>query len=90
MIPTFESILWDEDDDPNGNVVHCGRHNVTKDEVAHVLENPTGTDISRSSGKPVVFGDTKTKRHLIVVYEVVDATTVYPITAYDVPRRRTI
>ena len=62
----FEAILWDLDDDPDGNVQHCA---------------------DRSSGYPVVFGDTGTGRHLMVVYESVDASTVYPITAYEVPRR---
>jgi len=83
----FHSIWWDTDDDPDGNVQHCARHGVTKDEVEEVLQNPTDTDESHSSGSPVAFGDTSTGRHLIVVYEEIDADTVYPITAYDVPRR---
>jgi uncharacterized DUF497 family protein len=83
----FLYLIWDLDDDPAGNVQHCLRHNVTKDEVREVLENPTGADDSHSSGKPVAFGDTQTGRHLIVVYEQVDADTLYPITAYDVPKR---
>ena len=58
------------------------------DEVEDVFKNPTGTDTSRSSGRPVVFGDTSKGRHLMVVYEVVDASTVYPITAYDAPKRK--
>lgn len=59
---------------------------VTKEEVEEVLANATDADISRSTGRPVVFGDTLTGRHLIVVFEVVDDDTVYPVTAYDVPR----
>ncbi len=82
-----DSILWDLDDDPAGNVQHCAAHGVTKEEVEEVLGNPTDADISRSSGRPVVFGDTSTGRHLMVVYERIDADTVYPVTAYDVPRR---
>jgi uncharacterized DUF497 family protein len=84
----FSSILWDRDDDPNGNVKHIAKHGLTKDEVEDVFQNPTGTDTSRSSGRPVIFGDTCTGRHLIVVYEEVDADTVYPITAYEVPKRK--
>jgi hypothetical protein len=53
-----------------------------------VLQNASDADVSRSSGRPVVFGDTATGRHLLVVYERVDADTVYPITAYEVPRRQ--
>jgi hypothetical protein len=84
----FNSILWDRDDDAGGNVQHIAAHNLTKEEVEHVFENPTGTDTSRSSGRPVVFGETGTGRYIMVVYEVVDASTVYPITAYEVPRRK--
>jgi hypothetical protein len=82
------SILWDPDDDPDGNVQHCAEHGVTKEEVEEVLQDPADADISRSSGRPVVFGDTSTGRHLMVVYERINAGTAYPVTAYDVPRRR--
>jgi hypothetical protein len=84
----FDSILWDLDDDPDGNVQLCAEHDVTKEEVEEVFENATDADVSRSSGRPVVFGDTSTGRHLMVVYEEIDADTVYPVTAYEVPRRR--
>ena len=83
----FTSIIWDLDDDPQGNVHHIARHGVTKEEVEEVLLHSTDMDTSRSSGRPVVFGDTSTGRHLFVVYELIDAETAYPITAYDVPRR---
>lgn len=83
----FEAILWDLDDDPDGNVQHCADHGVTKEEIEEVFENAMDVDVSRSSGRPVVFGETSTGRHLMVVYESVDANTVYPITAYEVPRR---
>ena len=83
----IDAILWDQDDDPEGNVQHCADHGVTREEVEEVLENATDIDISRSSGRPVVFGETSTGRHLMVVYESVDATTVYPVTAYEAPRR---
>src|SRR5262249_14836968 len=84
----FDSILWDLDDDPEGNVQHCAEHGVTKEEVEEVFDNATDADVSRSSGRPVVFGDTSTGRHLMVVFEEIDADTVYPVTAYDVPRRQ--
>ena len=86
----FDCILWDRDDDPFGNVEHIAQHRITKEEVEDVFQNPTGMDTSRSSGRPVVFGETGTGRYIMVAYEVVDASTVYPITAYDVqrPRRR--
>jgi uncharacterized DUF497 family protein len=83
----FEAILWDLDDDLDGNVQHCADHGVTKEEVEEVLESAMDADISRSTGRPVVFGDTSSGRHLMVVFESVDASTVYPVTAYDVSRR---
>ncbi len=83
----FLSIIWDLDDDPDGNVQHCLQHGVTKEEVLEVLQNPTDTDDSQSSGFPAAFGDSATGRHLIVVYEEIDTDTAYPITACDVPRR---
>jgi uncharacterized DUF497 family protein len=83
----FLSIWWDMDDEPDGNVQHCAEHDVTTEEVQEVLQNSIDRDDSHSSGNPVAFGDTSTGRHLMVVYEQIDADTVYPITAYDVPRR---
>jgi len=82
------AIIWDLDDDPDGNVRHCAEHGVTQEEVEEVMQNVSDIDLSRSSGRPVAFGDTRAGRHLMVVYEVIDADTVYPITAYEVPRRR--
>jgi uncharacterized DUF497 family protein len=84
----FDSIIWDLDDDPDGNVRHCAEHDVTKEEVEEVFQSATDADVSRSSGRPVVFGDTRAGRHLMVVYEEIDADTVYPVTAYEVPRRQ--
>ncbi len=84
----FDFILWDLDDDPDGNVRHCLDHDVTKEEVEDVVQDPSSrAGVSRSSGMPVIFGNTRTGRHLIVVYEKIDDATIYPITAYDVDRK---
>ena len=83
----YRVIIWDLDDDPDGNVQHCAEHGIRKEEVEEVLQHASDADVSRSSGRPVVFGDTNAGRHLMVVYETVDRDTVYPITAYEVPRR---
>jgi len=32
----FDSIIWDLDDDPDGNVQQCAEHGVTKEEVEEV------------------------------------------------------
>ena len=84
----FDSILWDLEDDPEGNVQHCAEHGVTPEEVEEVFQNATDADVSRSTSQPVVFGETSMGRHLMVVYEEIDAATVYPVTAYEVPRRQ--
>jgi len=39
--------------------------------------------ISRSTGRKIAIGVTATGRTLIVVFDEIDAHTVYPITAYD-------
>jgi hypothetical protein len=61
---------------------------VLKAALARLAEEETDADISRSSARPVLFGDTEMGRHLMVVYEEIDADTVYPVTAYEVPRRQ--
>jgi uncharacterized DUF497 family protein len=85
---SFEFIIWDLHDDPDGNVRHCDEHGVTKEEVEEIFENPIDEDTSHSSGRPVIFGDTTAGRHLMVVYEQIDPDTVYPVTAYEVLRRQ--
>lgn len=84
----FHFIIWDLDDDPDGNVEHCAEHGVTKEEVEEAIANPIDEDISRSSGRPVLFGETNGGRHLVIVYEEIDEDTIYPVTAYDAPRRQ--
>ena len=81
-------IVWDLDDDPKGNVTHCAEHGISKHEVEEIFLNATDVDISKSTGRPVIFGDTSTGRHLMVVFEEIDLETVYPITAFEVPRRQ--
>jgi uncharacterized DUF497 family protein len=83
----YDSIIWDLDDDPDGNVQHIAEHGVSKEEVEEIFESATDSDVSRSSGRPVLFGDTSTGRHLMVVFEEIDEDTVYPVTAYEVPER---
>jgi uncharacterized DUF497 family protein len=79
--------LWDLEDDPEGNVQYVRQHGISQEEVEEVLEQPIDEDRSRSTGLPVVFGVTSTGRHLMVVYEQAGSDTIYPVTAYEVPRR---
>ena len=80
----YVDIIWDLDDDPEGNVQHIAEHGVTKADVRWVLENPVREDVSRSSGRPLAFGYTPDSVFIVVIYEKVDELTVYPVTAYEV------
>lgn len=57
---------------------------MSQEEVEHVLANPIESDVSESSGRPIVFGYTAADRFLAVVYEQIDDCTVYPITAFEI------
>ena len=81
----FTSIIWDNENDPGGNVEHIAQHELTIEDVEHVLVAPTSAGVSRSTGLPVLWGYTPEGRYIIVVYEEVDDATIRVITAYDVP-----
>lgn len=74
-------FIWVPGD--GGNVEHIAQHGISQDEVEEVVQNPDRIDVSRSSGRPIAFGYTSEGRYIAVVYEEVDETTIYPITAYD-------
>ncbi len=76
-------IIWD--DLPGGNVEHVEEHDLTTDEVDYVLENYQSKGVSRSSGRPCVFGYTPDGRYLTVIYEEENDDTVIPVTAYEIP-----
>ena len=76
-------VIWDPL--PGGNVEHVEEHDLTTDDVDHVLETPEATDTSKSSGRPCVFGHVPDGRYIVVLYEEVDDDTVIPVTAYEVP-----
>ena len=81
----FIRILWDLDDDPDGNVEHIAEHDLTMEDVEHVLTHPTLEGASRATGLPVVWGYTPDDRYVIVVYEAIDKDTIRDMTAYEVP-----
>jgi hypothetical protein len=65
---------------------HCGqRSGLTIEEVEQVLHDPANWPIiSRSTGRPAVFGTTATGKDILVVYEVLETEPVIvirPITA---------
>lgn len=77
-------IIWDLPDDPDGNVQHIAEHGLVPSDVEHVIRHPRRRSRSRSSGRPIVFGETPSGEEIAVIYDEVDATTIYPITAYQV------
>ena len=79
----FLRFLWDLDDDERGNVRHIAEHGVTVEEVEEVVRSASAAQFSRSSGRPLVFGETAAGRLLVVIYEEVDEDTIYPVTAYE-------
>jgi len=81
----FLAILWDEDEEPDGNVQHIAEHGLLIEDVEFVLENPTSEGTSKSSGRPCCFGFTPDGDYVIVVYELVDEGIIYPVTAHEVP-----
>ncbi len=78
----YVDIIWNRE--PDGNLEHIAEHDLTPEDVEAVLFDPVGHDRSRSSGLPIVFGFTSDGRYIAVVYEQIDASTVYPVTAYEV------
>ncbi len=78
------SVIWDIDDDAEGNVQHIAAHDLTKEEVEEVLADPERRSTSRSSGVPLVFGTTSTGRFIAGIFQEIDCETVRPVTAYDI------
>ena len=78
----FFQILWD-DDLPNGNARHIAEHGLTTQDVEYVLENPTAEIVSKSSGRPCSIGYTTSGDFIIVIYEMIEADVIYPVTAFE-------
>ncbi len=74
-------ILWDEPDDPDGNVQHIAEHGLTIDDVEEVLSNSTSEGTSASTRGPCVWGYTLEGVYIIVVYEEIDQDTIRVVTA---------
>ena len=81
-------IIWDEPDDPDGNVQHIAEHGLTIEDVEEVLANPANEGASKSTGRPCAWGYTLESIYIIVVYEQIDRDTIRVVTAYDVPEPR--
>ena len=77
----FQWIIWDDENDPLGNVQHIAEHGLTVGEVESVLNDPVSADSSDSSGRPCVFGFTPSGEYIIVIFESIDEDSIYPVTA---------
>jgi uncharacterized DUF497 family protein len=80
----YVRIVWDEDDNPDGNVRHIAEHGLTIDDVEYVIEHSTEEGASRATGRPCCFGYTPSDDYIIVIYDQIDEDTIYPVTAYEV------
>jgi hypothetical protein len=86
----IDLILWDDEDDTQGNVQHIlGPGEVTLEEVEEVLSDHQGpVEPSSESGNPIVFGWTSKGKHIAVVFtfeDDPDLIIVRPKTAFPVP-----
>ena len=51
MVPL--RILWDLEDDPDGNVQHLADHGVSREEFEEIIFHPHAFDRSRSTGRHI-------------------------------------
>ena len=87
------TIIWDLEDDPDGNWRHIvvEGHGITAEEVEEVIQDHHAEAVlSRASQNPITFGWTSEGRYIAVVYQMVtdDPLTFRPITAFEAPPPR--
>ena len=66
------SIIWDDEDDEQGNYHHIVTegHGITQEEVDEVLRaHYSEATTSRTTGNPISFGWTTTGKYIAVVFE---------------------
>ena len=76
----YYDFLWTDD-----NIEHLAEHGITQDDFQQVVCNPSREGKSRSSGLPAAWGYTTNGRYIMAVYEELDAVTILPVTAFEVP-----
>ena len=74
-------FIWDEQ--PGGNVEYIADNNLSPEDVECAFELISGHDISRSSGRPIIYGYTPDDREIVVIYEIIADRTIYVVTAYE-------
>ncbi len=65
------------------NTEHVAEHGVTPEEFEEVACDPDFVEQSRSSTRLIAFGATSTGKYLACVYELLDESTIYPVTAFE-------
>jgi uncharacterized DUF497 family protein len=75
----FYLFWWDDE-----TVEHLAEHGVSPEQFEEIVQNPVKVEFSRSSDRPGAFGWDDEGRYLYCVYEMIDETTVLPITAFEV------
>jgi hypothetical protein len=83
----YDLIVWDDEDDPNGNHRHVvATGEVTTEEVEEILANHVGPwSLSRCSGNPIIQGVAANGRRIAVVFIVLpdpNDILIYPVTAF--------
>ena len=81
-------VIWDDENEPH--VVGPGE--VTIEEIEQVIRDHAGDHLSPdeysdSSGLPLIYGDTSTGKHIVVIDEDLsedELIVIRPITAYPV------
>lgn len=65
-------------------IEYPGQHGVSPDEFEEVVLASKDVRTSRSSGRPIVFGETSSGKFLACVFEYIGCDEVVPVTAYEV------
>lgn len=61
---------------------YLDQHGVTPEEFERVVQNPDSRGRSRSTGRVLAYGEADDGRVILCVYQMIDACTVEPATAY--------
>ena len=74
-------FLWNEEIE-----AHLAEHGVLPEEFEEVVCDASLADIqkSKSSGRPIIFGETWSGKYLACVFEYLDNETVIPVSAYEI------
>lgn len=79
-VTDFE-FIWDEQ--PGGNVEHIAANGLTPEDVECAFEFIIRHDMSRSSGRPMIYGYALDDREIVVIYDVIAERALYVVTAYE-------